>query len=208
MWFTASKDKKTVYAVITGIPDWGKGARKDFVLGSIKATPQNKISVLGQNDKVVEYANNVDATSQFTQKENGLNISVVRAQRIYNNNKWPNPITVKLENVEPAFIPLVFKTVTVNITGATVTLRGKVLNMGDAKELKVCFEWRLYGGFVENLYDTKWNKTEQIVTQNAVGEVSQDFLKGEKGKTYEFRVVVIHPSSVIMSGEKMQFRAK
>ncbi len=208
LWFTASKDKKTVYAVITGIPDWAKGARKDFVLGSIKATPQTKISVLGQNDKVVEYANNIDATSRFTQKENGLQISVVRAQRIYNNNKWPNPITVKLENVEPAFIPPVFETVAANIAGGTVTLKGKILNMGDAKELKVCFEWRLYGGFVENLYDTKWNRTEQINPQSAVGDFSQDFLKAEKGKTYEFRAVVIHPSGVIMTGEKMQFRSK
>ena len=58
--------------------------------------------MLGQNDKVVEYRPEIDAKSRFVQEKDGLHISVVRAQRIYNNSKWPNPITVKLENVEPA----------------------------------------------------------------------------------------------------------
>ena len=31
----------------------------------------------------------------FLFDEQGVKISVVRAQRIYNNSKWPNPITVK-----------------------------------------------------------------------------------------------------------------
>jgi alpha-L-fucosidase len=100
IWFTASKDGKTVYAIITGYPEWGRGERKEFVLQSVKTTPDTKISVLGQNDKVVEYRT-TDPKSKFTQMNDGLHISVVRAQRIYNNHKWPNPITVKLENVEP-----------------------------------------------------------------------------------------------------------
>lgn len=101
IWFTASKDRKTVYAIITGIPDWQRGERKDFILKSIKATPDTKISVIGQNGLVVEYNVDADAQAKFEQIDNGLYISVVRAQRIYNDHKWPNPITVKLENVEP-----------------------------------------------------------------------------------------------------------
>lgn len=101
IWFTASKDRKTVYAIITGIPDWQRGERKDFILKSVKATPDTKISVLGQNGLVVEYNVDADAQAKFEQIDNGLYISVVRAQRIYNDHKWPNPITVKLENVEP-----------------------------------------------------------------------------------------------------------
>ncbi len=41
-------------------------------------------------------------TVRFEQKDDGLHISVVRAQRIYNNHRWPNPIGAKLANVEPA----------------------------------------------------------------------------------------------------------
>ena len=105
IWCTASKDRKTLYAIITGLPEWKRGERKEFVLHSVKATPQTKISVLGQNDKVVEYRPEIDAQSKFNQNEDGLHISVVRAQRIYNDRKWPNPIVVKLENIEPAVNP-------------------------------------------------------------------------------------------------------
>lgn len=38
IWFTASKDRTTVYAIITGIPDWPRGHRKEFLLGSVEAT--------------------------------------------------------------------------------------------------------------------------------------------------------------------------
>ena len=124
IWFTASKDHKTVYAVITGIPAWTRGDRKEFVLGSVKATPQTKISVLGQNDLVSEYENEKDVHSGFNQKEDGLHISVVRAQRIYNNNKWPDPITVKLENVVPALDPPVVETVKADVSENKVTLKG------------------------------------------------------------------------------------
>ena len=34
--------------------------------------------------------------------DDGLVISVCRAQRLYNNHKWHNPVVVKLENVTPA----------------------------------------------------------------------------------------------------------
>ena len=102
IWFTASKDRKTVYAIITGIDDWKRGDRKEFLLKSVKATPNTKISVLGQNDLVVEYNPDNNPEARFKQTDTGLEISVVRAQRIYNNSKWPNPITVKIENVLPA----------------------------------------------------------------------------------------------------------
>jgi alpha-L-fucosidase len=105
IWFTASKNQKTVYAIITGIDDWKRGNRKEFILSSVKATPGTKISVLGQNDKVVEYRPKDNPESRFKQTNNGLEISVVRAQRIYNNMKWPNPITVKLENVISSLDP-------------------------------------------------------------------------------------------------------
>ena len=85
---------------LTRQKSWKKGDRKDFRIKCLKATDQTKISVLGQNDKVVEYEPNKDATTKFKQTDNGLKISVLRAQRLYNNYSWPNPVVVKLENVE------------------------------------------------------------------------------------------------------------
>ena len=206
IWFTASKDKKTVYAVLTNIPNWVKGDRKEFLLGSVKATANTKISVLGQNDKVTEYRNDLDVRSRFEQKENGLLISVARAQRVYDNYKWPNPITVKLENVEPALDPPLAETVSATINNATAELKGKLIKKGNAGKVKVGFEYRPYAGFAENLYSTSWLKTElkEITTE---GDFTFTLPALEKGKEYEYRAVVIHPQ-LSVRGDVKRFIVK
>ena len=102
MWFTRSaKNESTVYVFIPqGKELWKHGERKEFTLKSLTAKDATRISVLGQNDKVVEYQPKNIPDSRMEQTDAGLKISVVRAQRIYNNRKWPNPIVVKLENVK------------------------------------------------------------------------------------------------------------
>jgi len=191
LWFTASKDKKTVYAVITSQPDWAKGDRKEFVLGSVKATPKTMISVLGQNDQVTEYANQLDVHSRFEQKEDGLHISVVKAQRVYDNYKWPNPITVKLENVEPALDPPQVETGNANNRDGRVELNGRLLKKGNVDSLQVFFEYRPYAGFAENLYSKDWFKTTPVYIREA-GNFTQLLPAAEEGKEYQYRAVVIH----------------
>lgn len=106
LWFTQSKDSKdskdskAVYVFLTKQPDWKRGDRKEFVVKSLAATPEARISVLGQNDLVVEYNPKIVPTSRLRRTAEGLEISVVRAQRVYNDHKWPNPVVVKLEGVE------------------------------------------------------------------------------------------------------------
>jgi hypothetical protein len=103
IWYTQSKDGKSVYVFLTeftGKNRWRKGDRKEIVLKELRSTPQTAISVLGQNDKVLEYNPGADVQSRFKQTDDGLEISVMRAQRIYNNNSWPNTVVVKLQNVE------------------------------------------------------------------------------------------------------------
>lgn len=99
--FTRCKDdSRTVYLFIPqGERLWRRGERKEFVLRSLLATEELKISVLGQNDQAVEYRPEIEPVSFAEQTEDGLKISVVRAQRLYNNNRWPNPLVVKLEGV-------------------------------------------------------------------------------------------------------------
>lgn len=102
IWFTRdAKDPKTVYAFITNNPDWRRGKRKKFVLKSLRATSATQISVLGHAGKVLEYSPKTDPSPKFEQKEDGLHMDIMRAQRIYNNSKWPNPVVVKLTAVEP-----------------------------------------------------------------------------------------------------------
>jgi len=107
VYYTQSKDGKYVYAFITQFTDndpqgntqWGRLKRKEVILKELKATDQTKISVLGQDDRAERYARR-DIGSRFTQKEEGLEISIMRAQRLYNNRRWPNAVVVRFENVE------------------------------------------------------------------------------------------------------------
>ncbi len=100
--FTRSgNDNSTVYVFVPqGEKQWKRGERREFVLKSLVADGKTRISVLGQNDRVVEYSPAAKPASKVVQTEEGVKISVVRAQRLYNNSEWPNPIVVKLEGVK------------------------------------------------------------------------------------------------------------
>ena len=101
IWFTKAKDSDTIYAFVTKT-DWPKGQRKTFTLKSVRATDQSKIEIIGQSGRVLEYQTNVNPKATWTQDENGLHITAMRAQRIYNNSKWPNPVVIKITHAEAA----------------------------------------------------------------------------------------------------------
>jgi len=100
IWFTRAKDANTVYAFITKI-DWPKGERKTFTLKSVRATDTSKIEILGQSGRVLEYQPKVNPRATWTQEGDGLHITAMRAQRIYNNTKWPNPVVIKITHALP-----------------------------------------------------------------------------------------------------------
>lgn len=109
IWFVKSADEPgTVYAFLTDLKptSWDHGQRREFVVKSIRTTDKTKMSVLGHDGATVEYFPKIDATPRFTQKEDGLHLSIVRGQRIYNQSSgpssWPNPVVVKLTAVEYA----------------------------------------------------------------------------------------------------------
>jgi alpha-L-fucosidase len=99
IWFLKHKENQTLYAFITE-DQWKLGERRSFHLSSLKANDNTTISVLGHNGKVLEYHPETDPTPSITNKAEGVEISVMRAQRIYNDRKWPNPIVVKIEEIE------------------------------------------------------------------------------------------------------------
>lgn len=100
IWFTKAKDADTVYVFLTEIPDWERGARREFLLRSLQSTEMTKVNVLGQSGRVVEYMPDADATARFEQTAHGLSVSVVRAQRLYNDHKWPNPLVLEISNIK------------------------------------------------------------------------------------------------------------
>ena len=100
IWITRDRVKNTVYLFLTGEDPWPLGQRREFSLRHVKATADTSISVLGQNSKVVEYNPDINPESRFRQIGDYLHISVVRAQRLYNDRTWANPVIVKLTDVE------------------------------------------------------------------------------------------------------------
>lgn len=100
VWFTKAKGENTVYAFITNQPEWFKGERRLFYIHNLKTTKDTEISVLGQNGLVVEYSPNNFPEARFTQQDHNVELSIVKAQRLYNNKIWPNAIVVKLTHVD------------------------------------------------------------------------------------------------------------
>ena len=102
IWFTKAKGSDTVYAILTKQSDWKKGERREFTIASVRATEQTIVSVLGQSGRVLEYNTKVIPETRWEQKGDGLHVSVMRAQRIYNDTKWPNPIVLKITQAKSA----------------------------------------------------------------------------------------------------------
>lgn len=199
IWLSKSKDKDVVFAYLTDLPDWKRGSRKEFVIGSVEATKDTKISVLGQNSRVVEYqpGNNPDA--RVEQKEDGLHISVVRAQRIYNDNKWPHPVVVKLENVKPALSPPIVKTISARMVNGEMIVTGELVDKGDKENLQAGVEFKESKGFGEELYHTIWEKTG-FIPIDGLGKFEIKVHGLTEGKTYQFKAVVKHPKLEVKGG--------
>lgn len=98
MWFMTSQDKRTVYVFINE-DNWKFGERKVFHISQFNMTKSSGISVLGHNGKVLEYNPDVDPAPHMKQKDDGIELSIMRAQRIYNDRKWNNPVVVKITGI-------------------------------------------------------------------------------------------------------------
>jgi alpha-L-fucosidase len=98
VWYTRARDGDTVYAFFTHL-HWPKGQRMVFTLKEVRATTQTRVEILGQSGKVLEYRPDVNPQASWTQDESGLHISAMRAQRLYNNSQWPNPVVIKITAV-------------------------------------------------------------------------------------------------------------
>ncbi|MCF6334087.1 MAG: alpha-L-fucosidase [Draconibacterium sp.] len=195
-WFTWKPKDKTLFAILTKQPSWPRGERREFVIKSAQLSENSKVSVLGQSSELVEYNPNVDATTYFEQKEDGIHISCVRAQRIYNNSKWPNPLVLKITNAEPALEPPLVETLNAEIVSQgkskKLIFRGKLIKSGSTEKVKVGFQYREFAGFVEQLYSDEWLETGTIeVTGEGEFELNPDIKK--EGKTYQYRAFVDHP---------------
>lgn len=188
IWFTKKKDSSALYAIVAPKDPWPHGAWKEIVLHSVKATATTKVSVLGQDDKVVEYHPDITPTTTWHQETDGLHIRAIRAQRLQDNLHWPNPVVLKITGAEPALTPPQVQTIAAN--GGV--LEGEVLDMGDRQSLDVGFEYRNIAGEDVNARSGSWTATK-TVTITHPGKFSMPVSGLSPDGSYEFRAVIHHP---------------
>ena len=201
IWFTRAKDASTVYAVVTRT-DWPWGTQETFTLRSVEATETTRVSVLGQNDEVLEYRPEIEPRTTFEQTPDGLRVTAWRAQRLYNDRRWPNPVVLKLTNVEPGLTPPVVVTDDGrwDPDGRTATLTARLDSLGDASTLQVGFEYRRKKGTAEMYEDDDPWKALKTTSRSSTGGFSSPLSDVDPGQDYEFRAVAEHP--------KMTFRGQ
>ena len=199
IWFTRRKNEDTLYAVVKD-KDWKYGQFREIVLRSVKASPETQVSVLGQNDKILEYRKDVPKTT-WKQEADGLHIKAMHAQRLQDNRKWPNPVVLKLTNVKPGLMPPGVLTSGAKWSGGAALLQGELKDMGGASSLEVGFEYRPASGGDTNERSSAWTATAlQRKTAPGTFSTSVNFLRA--GETYEYRAIVKHAQVTIYGPEK------
>jgi alpha-L-fucosidase len=203
VWFTAGIDKKTVYAIVTDAAAWKEGDRLAFIFHSIKAKGDTKISVPGQNSIIQEYKPGKDVSCKFIQTDTGLVVSVVKAQRIYDDHRWPNPVVIKLENVSSAIEPVQVETIAAKALSADQSvLSGKVHHYKAATKMNARFYYREYNGQTEDLYAGPWTRSNKVVI-DAAGNFKTTVTGLMKGHRYEYKAVIEYSRIEISGDEKV-----
>jgi alpha-L-fucosidase len=127
----------------------------------------------------------------------------MHAQRIYNDRKWPNPIVLKLTNVEPALSPpaVTFRRAAYNAATRTATLEGELTSLGKASEVEVAFEYRNVKGLDLTERPDAYNSTP-YAKRSAPGVFTATVPGWEPGDVMEIRAAVKHPLITTYSREQ------
>lgn len=201
-WFTRKKDENTVYVFVATPERWPYGAWRDITLRSIRATDKTTAGVLGQNDRVLEYQPDVTPATTWRQDAKGLHIRAMRAQRLYNDRKWPNPVVLKLTHAEPALVPPRIETREAkwDPSSSALVLAGEVLDLGKAETVEAGFEYRDVTGLdlterPGSYSATEWRRLSQP------GRYELRIEKLPPGRSWEVRAVLRHPLLTVYGSE-------
>jgi alpha-L-fucosidase len=208
IWFTRHKDSNTVYAFLTKMSPWKLGEAKTVTLRSVRSTPRTQVSVLGQSDQIVEYRPEVKPKTSWKQSGAGLEITAYRAQRLYTDRRWPNPVVLKITNVEAGLTPPEVLTTAADWNAATGTavLRGRLANLGNVDKVETGFQYREKKGGTDLSEKTEpWSDLPGSA-RTSTGDFQYSLTGLQRNRAYEFRARVRHPL-ITMYGEEKTFRA-
>ena len=208
VWFTRHKESRTVYAFLTKMEPWKLADSKTVTLRSVRATPQTRISVLGQSDEVVEYRPDVKPKTTWSQDTDGLHITAYRAQRLYTDRRWPNPVVLKMTNVEPGLTPPEVLTgeAAWEPAAARAILRGRLANLGNVEKVEVGFQYRPKRDGTDLSEKIEPWIDLPLDGRTSPGEFSFALSGLEPNRAYEYRAVVRHPL-ITMCGQEKTFHA-
>ena len=200
-WFTKKKDANRIYVSVC--EPWSFTERKMLRLASVRATADTEVRVLGQSDQLIEYRPQEDAKTTWTQETDGLHISAARAQRLYTRGVWPNPLVLRITNVEPALTPPKVATGDWKWDPATETtvFEGELVDLAGVPSLEVWLEYRSLKGQDTNERTLPWIATPSE-SRTSPGTFSGSAKGLEAGEAYEFRAVVKHPLLALYGEEK------
>ncbi len=205
IWLLRSKEADTVYAVLFDVEEWSRGVRKEFLIKSVKAAPRTVVEVLGQSGELTEYRPDLDVHTYWEQREEGLYISAVHAQRIYCGIQWRNPLVLKITHAQPAYEPMSVQTFHEGLSrnGESMVLAARVDSLGSFDNAGLSFEYRVYPGFALSSYETGWQCVGGI-TVTAPGTYTCAVPGLASGITYQYRAIVAN-SMNRMRGEMHLF---
>lgn len=202
IWLARKRNEPTVYAFLTGKP-FALGERREITLRSVGATGATEVSVLGQSGQRLEYRPQADAGATWKQESGGFRISLMRAQRLYDNRRWPNPIVVKITNAQAAFEAPRITTLSSrwNEGSRCHMLEGELSSLGTSASVEVSFHYRKRRGLAD-LYEPvdPW-KNAPFEKKSAPGRFSHCLMTVPKEADYEFRAIVRHSLGVILGSE-------
>jgi len=192
-WFTKKKDADVVYVAVRPDARWKYGEWKDIVLRSVKLEAGGKVEVLGQSGEVLEYQPKVTPKTTWRQAADGLHIRAMRAQRLYNDRKWPNPMVLKITGAKPAFAPPEVSEAKWRWDAArkVAVLEAELKGLSNQGALETAFEYRSVKGLDLTERAGAFTRTP-LVRRTAPGRFTAE-VPWKPGDVMEFRAVVRHP---------------
>lgn len=192
-WFTKKKDADVLYVAVRPNERWKYAAWKDITLRSVQLAPGGTVEVLGQSDELVEYQPKIKPKTTWKQTADGLQIRANRAQRLYNDRKWPNPVVLKITGAKPAFAPPEVSEAKWRWDAAkrVAVLEADLKSLSNQTALEVAFEYRSVKGL--DLTERAGNFTRTALVRRTAKGTFRAEVPWKPGDVMEYRAVVRHP---------------
>jgi alpha-L-fucosidase len=159
---------------------------------------------LGQSDEIVEYKPDVNPRTTWKQEGDALHITAYRAQRLYTDRSWPDPVVLKLTHVQPAMQPpaVVTGAAEWNPRGGNETLHGRLTDMGGVERVEVGFQYRVKKDGTDLSERIEPWTDLPTSPRTATGEFTFTLGSLIPNREYEFRAQVKHPLLTTYGQEK------